>query len=72
MPFAYHLWESVAYKRFLASYDPERIHDRDGKGGGDGRELRDENSFSREVRRFVSDEFRAAWREARAQGLVDT
>ncbi|POY73462.1 hypothetical protein BMF94_3399 [Rhodotorula taiwanensis] len=72
-PFACHLWESAAYERYLSPYDPDRIHNRGKKHGPEREEdgASDENSFSREARRFVSDEFRQAWREAKAQGLVD-
>lgn len=72
--FAYHLWESVAWDRYLRYYDPDRIHNRGAKKGAereeDGRS--DESSFSREARRFVSDALRKEWREAVKQGLVDT
>ncbi|GAA5917821.1 hypothetical protein JCM6882_004159 [Rhodosporidiobolus microsporus] len=71
--FTYHLWESVAYERYLSPYDPERIHNR-GKKQGEEREedgASDESSFSREGRRFVSKEFRRAWREARERGEVE-
>ncbi|TKA53349.1 hypothetical protein B0A53_04367 [Rhodotorula sp. CCFEE 5036] len=72
-PFACHLWESTAYQRYLSPYDPDRIHNRGKKQGAEREEdgASDENSFSREARRFVSDEFRAAWRAAKALGLVD-
>ncbi|GAA6006888.1 uncharacterized protein JCM10292_000348 [Rhodotorula paludigena] len=71
--FTYHLWESASYTRYLLPYDPDRIHNRGLKHGAEREEdgASDENAFSREARRFVSDEFRSAWREAKKQGLVD-
>lgn len=71
--FTYHLWESASYARYLSPYDPDRIHNRGLKRGAEREEdgASDENAFSREARRFVSDEFRSAWREAKKQGLVD-
>ena len=70
--FTYHLWESVAWDRYLRYYDPDRIHNRGAKKGlereEDGRS--DESSFSRFARQFVSEELRVAWREAANAGLV--
>ncbi|BGP29129.1 hypothetical protein JCM10296v2_000867 [Rhodotorula toruloides] len=73
LPFTCHLWESASYERYLSPYDPDRIHNR-GKKVGEEREedgASDENSFSREARRFVSEGFRRRWREAKARGEVD-
>ncbi|GAA6040149.1 hypothetical protein JCM8097_002054 [Rhodosporidiobolus ruineniae] len=71
--FTYHLWESVAYDRYLSPYDPERIDYRGAKHGADREEdgASDENAFSREARRYVSREFREAWGEARERGEVE-
>ena len=70
--FTYHLWQSVAWDRYLKYYDPDRIHNRGMKHGAereeDGRS--DESSFSRQARRWVSEELRAEWREAVKKGLV--
>ncbi|GAA6050554.1 hypothetical protein JCM3770_005597 [Rhodotorula araucariae] len=71
--FTYHLWESVAYARYLSPYDPDRIDHRGARHGAEREEdgASDENSFSREARRFVSDELRDAWHRAKRDGLVD-
>ncbi|GAA6024731.1 hypothetical protein JCM10207_002813 [Rhodosporidiobolus poonsookiae] len=72
--FTYHLWESVAYERYLSPYDPDSIHQR-GRWHGPEEEnadsWRNENAFGREARRFVSEEMRRAWRKAREEGLVE-
>ncbi|GAA5918014.1 hypothetical protein JCM8208_004051, partial [Rhodotorula glutinis] len=70
--FTYHLWESLAYERYLSPYDPDRIHNRGKKHGAEREEdgASDENSFSREARQYVTDDFRRAWRQARSEGLV--
>ncbi|GAA5947050.1 hypothetical protein JCM3775_006975 [Rhodotorula graminis] len=72
--FTYHLWESVAYKRYLSPYDPDRIHNRGKKHGAEREEdgASDESSFSREARQYVTDDFRRAWRQARNEGLIGT
>ncbi|GAA5873488.1 hypothetical protein JCM8547_005444 [Rhodosporidiobolus lusitaniae] len=71
--FTYHLWESVAYDRYLSPYDPDRIHNRGKKHGKEREEdgASDENSFSKEARRFVSNEFRIAWRAAVERGDIE-
>mgnify|MGYP001559228365 FL=1 len=72
-PFTYHLWESLAWDRYLKYYDPDRIHARGAKRGAereeDGRS--DESSFSRLARRWVSEELRGEWRRAVEEGLVE-
>jgi len=72
--FAYHLWESFAYERYLSPYDPDRIHNLGAKTGNEREEdgASDENSFSREARRWVGEAFRERWRKAKRAGLVDT
>jgi hypothetical protein len=71
--FTYHLWESVAYDRYLSPYDPDRIHNHGKKHGKEREEdgASDESSFSREARRFVTKEFRIAWRAAKERGDVE-
>lgn len=71
--FTYHLWESVAYDRYLSPYDPDRIHNRGKKHGKEREEdgASDESTFSREARKFVSNEFRIAWRAAKERGDVE-
>lgn len=70
--YTYHLWHSAAWDRYLRYYDPDRIHNRGFKRGAereeDGRS--DESSFSRQARKHVSDDFRKAWRDAKARGEV--
>lgn len=71
--FAYHLWESAdEAERYLGPYDPDRIHNRGAKKGEEREEdgASDENAFSREGRRWISEEFRREWREARKRGEV--
>ncbi|KAK4049664.1 hypothetical protein OIV83_003939 [Microbotryomycetes sp. JL201] len=70
--FTYHLWESVAYDRYLSPYDPDRIHVRGMKKGAEREEdgASDENSFSKEVRQYVDEGMRQRWREAKRQGLL--
>ncbi|KAM0787013.1 hypothetical protein ACM66B_006281 [Microbotryomycetes sp. NB124-2] len=70
--FTYHLWESVAYDRYLSPYDPDRVHNIGSKRGQEREEdgASDENSFSREVRQYVGQEMRQRWREAKKNGLL--
>ncbi|KAM0750341.1 hypothetical protein T439DRAFT_381041 [Meredithblackwellia eburnea MCA 4105] len=70
--FTYHLWESVAWPRYLKPYDPDRIHNRGAKHGEEREEdgVSDESSFSRFARQFVGDDIREKWREAVKEGLV--
>ncbi|KAK4056133.1 hypothetical protein OIO90_002864 [Microbotryomycetes sp. JL221] len=70
--FTYHLWESVAFDRYLSPYDPDRIHNRGFKTGSEREEdgASDENSFSKETRQYVSLKMRHRWRAAKAKGLL--
>lgn len=68
-PYTYHLWDSVAYDRYLRYYDPERVQwvgeaeRRGARREEDGRN--DESAFGREIRQWVREDFLERWREAR-------
>lgn len=70
--FTYHLWQSLAWDRYLSPYDPDRIHNIGAKVGAEREEdgASDESSFSRFARQFVDQEVRVAWRQAVKDGLV--
>ena len=62
--FTYHLWESLAWDRYLSPYDADRIHNRGAKTGAEREEdgASDESAFSREARQYVSLATRDRWR----------
>lgn len=69
---AYHLWETMSYTRYLSAYDPDRIWVIGSKTGDEREEdgANEENAFSKETRKYVSQQTRERWRNAKAMGAL--